>query len=177
MIDYALVPDHAQTAAALREVDAHLDGFPKDARSAAFERLSAQGVASLLHLPFYDASTDPGGAGPRVTWRGQGSMCSPHGADGLAVALGCWIVIEATRKTGTNQWTQEFGPCVDHVAEVASDSGAEARTSGRSCWQLSYTPTHSDTRRHGTKPMPRSWSCLSRSYWDLLWKQQDWLSR
>ena len=80
----------------------------------------------MLHLPFYDASNEDSDKEHRVTWCGITSSSSkaPPGPDGVARAHGFYVVIEATRKEGTKQWSQEFAPSLQHARDLAQQTGA-----------------------------------------------------
>ena len=117
------VPEHGTVLGRLADVELYLEAFDESERAAPFERLIAESFACLLHLPLYDASSDPEGETFRVKWLGEDNACAPQGPDARAWAYGWHLVVEATLKTAGNQWTQELGPCVEHAQAVAEELG------------------------------------------------------
>lgn len=82
-----------------------------------------QSFAAALHLPFYDRGSDQNQVSHRVVWAGsdKGSLRALPGLpDGIAYAHEFCVVIEATRMTGTRQWSQEFCQCLRHARNVAA---------------------------------------------------------
>lgn len=115
------LPTSSQIRWRLHNAPRYLAGRPQKLQPALFEELVAQAFASLLHLPFYDATNDPN-TGPRVTWNGDHSsyLKAPSGPDGIAHANGFTILIESTMRTGTGQWSKEFNECIRHARQTAT---------------------------------------------------------
>lgn len=128
----------------LRDCDSYLSQYPCNHRSTHFEELVCQAFAGLLHLPFYDADNEDTCEEYRVTWNGSASSSSkaPPGPDGIAWAHGFSVVIEATQKTGTTQWSQEFARCLDHARTVAEETDMDETDIYT---VLVITETHRDT--------------------------------
>lgn len=110
----------------LRDLSGYLSHYQTNQRSARFEQLVCEAFAGLLRLPFYDADNEHTGQQYRVTWRGSesSSATAPAGPDGIARAHGFYLALEATRKTGTKQWSQEFPRCLDHARDLAKETDA-----------------------------------------------------
>jgi hypothetical protein len=90
--------------------------------------LVCEALAAVLHIPLYDSVGDLASAPYRVVWRGDkeaGTTAPGGGPDGIAHAHGFHISIEATRKPGTKQWSQEFAGCLDHARKLCSETGAD----------------------------------------------------
>jgi len=106
----------------LKDVNGYLSSFRRMDRSWRFEELVCQAFAGVLYLPYYEADSDDSNVEHRVTWLGRaatGSKAPGGRPDGLACGHGFWLVIEATRKTGAKQWSQEFARCLEHARDVA----------------------------------------------------------
>lgn len=110
----------------LRDPSKYLSQYHASHQSMRFEELVCQAFAVWLHVPFYDADNDDSTVQYRMTWLGSAHKVTkaPAGPDGIARAHGFYIVVEATRKTGTSQWSQELARCVDHATKVAQDNNA-----------------------------------------------------
>ncbi len=108
----------------LKDLNKYLRQHNQSHWSARFEELVCEAFASLLHLPIFNADCDDSTVQSRVIWLGSAHSLSkaPPGPDGIAHAHGFSIVIEATRKTGTRQWSQEFGQCLRHAHAVANET-------------------------------------------------------
>jgi len=113
----------------LTDLQTYLAQYHSSHQSLRFEELVCQAFAALLHLPYYDAPTDDPSQAYRVTWLGSAASLSkaPGGPDGIARAYDFSIVIEATLKTTTKQWSQEFNQCLDHAQHVANINGLKPR--------------------------------------------------
>lgn len=113
----------------LKNMRDYLDQYPQSHHSARFEELICQSFAVSLHLPFYNVDNDDTSVENRVVWFGRDNPISksPHGSDGVAYSHNFCIVIEATMKTGTNQWSQEFHRCLQHAKDVANDTGLDEK--------------------------------------------------
>jgi hypothetical protein len=108
----------------LRDHGSYLSGHPLWKRAPCFEWLVAQAFANSLHVPVFDSEHDDPNVHPRVTWLGKCSDMTPapQGApDAIVRAHEFFVLVEPTLKTGSKQWSQEFGPCVDHYEQFASD--------------------------------------------------------
>lgn len=103
----------------LRKYGQYLARFLQQHQSAYFEHLVAEAFAHILHLDLYTSDDDDPSVPYRVTWFGglQPIRKAPSGEDARACAHGYIALIEPTRATGANQWTQEFGPCCQHYEE------------------------------------------------------------
>jgi hypothetical protein len=140
-----MVPSRTIILKRLRGLNTYLAQYHVTQQSLRFEELVCQAVAGLLHVPYYDADTDDASQSYRLTWHGSAakvSKASPGGPDGIARAHDFCIVIEVTQKTGTKQWSQEFGACLDHARAVAQAQQAGA---GDPIIVLVTTMIHNDT--------------------------------
>ena len=113
----------------LNNLDNYLSGYPQNQQSDRFEELICQAFSALLHLPFFDTSNDDLNKRHRLTWFGTAAPFSrsPHGPDGLARAHNYCLVIEATLKTRSIQWSQEFARCLSHARSVARSEDIDDR--------------------------------------------------
>lgn len=109
----------------LRKYKEYLNAFPRNQRSIYFEKLIAQAFAGVLNLPFYSSNNDDVDVKHRLTWWGSdtGPSAAPPGPDAIARAYGFQILIEPTRKTGSNQWSQEFAACIRHGETYVNQQG------------------------------------------------------
>jgi len=95
-----------------------------------FEELACLAFGGLLHVPCYDVDTDDASEAHRLTWLGSAAKllrAPPGGPDGIARAHDYYVLIEATQKTGTKQWSQEFGACLDHARTLRQAEQVGAR--------------------------------------------------
>jgi len=113
----------------LDDCDKYLSQFDPSHQSARFEELICQAFATLLHLPFYDADNDDKSERHKVTWCGGASPLrgAPGGPDGVGRAHNFAMLIEATLKLGTKQWSQEFAQCLDHADKVIKANNMEPK--------------------------------------------------
>jgi len=86
-------------------------------QSTYFEKLIAEAFSNILYLPFYTSDNDDPNIPHRLTWQGIINPISkaPQGKpDAIAYCYKYYLIIEATRRTGANQWIKEFGPSIRH---------------------------------------------------------------
>lgn len=112
----------------LKDHTGYLSGYHQMYRSAIFEELISQSFSSLLYLPFFDSDTDDPSISHKVTWNGSRDSLTkaPGGPDGIALSHGFSVVIEATLKSGTTQWSQEFAASLRHAENVSNNFDVEA---------------------------------------------------
>lgn len=115
----------------LKNLDQYLAQFHQSLRSTYFEKLIAEAFAYILHLPFYSTDNDQPNISHRVTWHGNInptiSRAPEGGPDTIAYCYGFCLTIEATLKTGANQWSQEFAQSIRHCEDFCSQSQINPR--------------------------------------------------
>lgn len=102
----------------LKDIDSYLAHFtPKE--STYFEKLIAEVLSRALHLPFYSLDNENTNKTYRLTWQGSiGSITpAPPGADAIAYCYSYYLLIEATRRTGANQWKLEVVQAIRHCED------------------------------------------------------------
>jgi hypothetical protein len=109
----------------LRYINNYLSRFHKSLQSTYFEKLIAEAFSHVLHLPFYTISDDNKDTLYCIIWQGDISNSSitkaPQGEpDAVAYCYGFYLLIEATLKTGANQWSQEFAASIRHCENFCS---------------------------------------------------------
>lgn len=112
----------------LEKLDEYLTNFAQEQHSTRFEQLIAQAFSRILYLPFYTSDNDDANISHRVTWFGSEknvSSAPSRRADAIACAYDFYILIEATQKTGANQWTQEFAQSLRHCRDFLSQRGVQ----------------------------------------------------
>lgn len=114
----------------LRELDNYLAGFRHE-ESIYFERLIGYAFSQILSLPFYNLDTDDTRIKHRVVWQSRSNNGRPCRASGgkpdiIAYCRGFYLIIEATQKTGANQWTQEFAQAFRHCSDFVRNNGLNA---------------------------------------------------
>ncbi|MFC1618758.1 AlwI family type II restriction endonuclease [Candidatus Neomarinimicrobiota bacterium] len=111
----------------LRSYNQYLANYPINHRSTHFEELICQGFASSFRIPFFDIDTDDTNNNYRMTWMGSANSASraPGGPDGIGRAHEFTILVEATLKTGTRQWSQEFAQCINHAQDYANNNSID----------------------------------------------------
>ena len=94
-----------------------------------FEKLTAETFSHILYLPFYTNYNDNTDIPYRVTWQGSISPFSkaPPGPDVIAYCYNFYLIIEATLKTGANQWTQEFASSIRHCEDFCNQHGIQKK--------------------------------------------------
>jgi hypothetical protein len=131
----------------LKDPDGYVTRFDAAQQSAAFEQLVANALANILYLPFYASNNDDGRIPNRVVWFGSTSPLSKAAAnkpDAIGYCCDFHIVVEATRKTGSSQWSQEFAQSIRHCEDFCTSSN----TSLRDAYVLLIcTQLHVDTYR------------------------------
>jgi len=98
-----------------------LGSFHVAHQSTFFEELIVQSFPIILHLPFFDITDDDSTIAYRVTWNGSRNLrtrAPGGGPDGIGRGRGFNIIIEATLKTGTKQWSQEFAISLKHARDT-----------------------------------------------------------
>jgi hypothetical protein len=110
----------------LKNINQYLAQFHQSQQSTYFEKLIAEAFSHILHLPFYTSDNDGTDIPHRVIWRGNinstTSRAPEGGPDAIAYCYGFYLTIEATLKTGANQWTQEFAQSIRHCEDFCSQS-------------------------------------------------------
>jgi len=116
----------------LRNLNQYLGQFPYNEKSTYFEHLISVAFSRGLYLPYYTIDNDDESVEQRVTWQGSDSSGdlskSPAGkTDIIAYCCGFYLVIEATRKTGSGQWTDEFAQALRHCGAFVRTKGLDPR--------------------------------------------------
>jgi len=108
----------------IRDNMTFLAQFQDMKKSTYFELMCMQAFARLLKLPFFDVDHDDNSVQHRVTWNGRVSPISkaPDGPDGIARCHDFDMLVEATRKEGTKQYTQEYTRAITHWEQYLSTS-------------------------------------------------------
>jgi len=114
----------------LRNLNKYLSRFHKSLQSTYFEKLIAEAFSHVLHLPFYTISDDKKDTPYCVIWQGDISNSSitkaPQGEpDAVAYCFGFYLLIEATLKTGANQWSKEFAASIRHCENFCSQNNIQ----------------------------------------------------
>lgn len=114
----------------LRKLDEYLGRFPNNQKSTYFEHLIGLAFSRGLYLPFYTIGNDNKAIAHRVVWEGSdiGGVLSkaPQGKpDIIAYCFDFYVTIEATQKSGANQWTGEFAQAVRHCDDFVRGSSIE----------------------------------------------------
>ena len=150
---------------ALRNAERYLSRYPDHLRSVFFEELAVQAFVQILHLPFYDADTDETNVPKRVTWNGSHTTKSkaPSGPDGVARAHGFFLLLEATRKTGTTQLTQEIGPLRQHASHFLQVENIAAND----LYVLMVTPALTDDTYTALRSLKEQYTILGIEAADL----------
>ena len=137
----------------LKNLDQYLAKFsPKE--STHLEKLITEAFSRILDLPFYSIDNENTKRRYRVTWQGSISSVTkaPPGPDGIAYCYGFYLIIEATRRLGANQWALEFSPAVRHCEDFCIRNGLKPSDV---CAVLVCTELHKDTYR-SIKSHPKS---------------------
>ncbi len=112
----------------LRNAQRYVAKFPRQ-ESLQYELLTAEAFSHILNLPFCTA--DDNGAADLycVKWHGTLAplrLAPGGGPDATVRAYDFHILVEATMRTGANQWIREFAPAVEHGNEFAGSEGIRA---------------------------------------------------
>ncbi len=114
-----------------KKLDQYLAQFHQSQQSTYFEKLITEAFSHILYLPFYTSDNDDTNIPHRVTWRGNInppiSRAPEGGPDAIAYCHGFCLTIEATLKTGANQWSQEFAQSIRHCEDFCSQSQIDPR--------------------------------------------------
>jgi len=82
-----------------------------------------------MHIPFFQSDRDDPSVKYRVVWFGDINAtppkCTPSGPDSIVYAHNNFILIEATRKEGKRQWSQEFARALSHRDEFVGKNKKE----------------------------------------------------
>ena len=113
----------------LRKLDEYLGQFPYK-QSIYFEQLISLAFSRGFYLPFYTNNNDDETIEYKVVWNGSdigGNLLgSPQGKpDIVAYCFGFYLILEATQKTSSNQWTQEFAQAVRHCGDFVRENSVE----------------------------------------------------
>jgi len=113
----------------LRKLDEYLRQFPYR-QSIYFEQLVGLAFSRGLYLPFYTNDNDDETIKHRVVWAGSdrsGVLSkAPQGKpDIIAYCFDFYVTIEATQKSGANQWTGEFAQAVRHCSDFVRENSVE----------------------------------------------------
>lgn len=130
----------------LKKHSEYLNNFCQSDRSIYFEDLIGQAFSHILYLPYYTRNDNDTNISFRVTWQGDiNHPCSaPPGPDTIACCYDFNLLIEATLKTGANQWTQEFASSARHCEDFINQN----RIQSRDVYIILVTPKlHRDTYR------------------------------
>jgi hypothetical protein len=98
--------------------------------SAYFEKVVAEALSRILYLPFHTSESDNPRIPYRVTWKGSITPLSKADSgvpDAIAYCYGFYLIIEATRKTGSNQWTQEFAQSIRHCEDFCTQNNIQRK--------------------------------------------------
>lgn len=139
----------------LGNITPFITGFQQNQRSVQFEYIVSEAFAHIFDVSFFDSAHDNSTKTYRVTWRGTISPItqSPHGADTIARCYGYYLLIEPTRKTGANQWSDEFAPAIRHCNDFCR---IENVNNQNVLCVLVCTSLHSDTYNSLKNPPNRN---------------------
>lgn len=119
----AKAPSYKTLIKRMKNISGYLNKYSQNERPFLFEELVIQGFARLLNLPYYDSSDDDPQVAFKATWNGcrrVKSQKAPPGPDGIILAHDFFIVVEATTRPGSTQWTMELGGCIRHAKDASS---------------------------------------------------------
>ncbi len=113
----------------LKKHDEYLNKFHPPHRSIYFEELIGQAFRHILYLPYYTSDNDNPTDSFRVIWQGSINPPSnaPQGPDIITCCYDFNLLIEATLKTGANQWTQEFAASARHCDDFINQTGLQPK--------------------------------------------------
>jgi hypothetical protein len=113
----------------LRKYKTFIAGFPLEQQASRIEHLFARSLSLALRLPFYTLDNDDSNVKHRVVWNGsKTNWTRGEGTpDGIVYAHEYCILLEATLKTGTKQWTQEVSRSLQHYEDFAQQTGLRSQ--------------------------------------------------
>lgn len=114
----------------LKNYNQYLAQFHQLQQSTYFEKLIAEAFSNILYLPFYTSDNDDPNIPNRLTWQGIINSVSkaPQGKpDAIAYCYNYYLIIEATLKTGANQWAQEFAQSIRHCEDFCNQNGIQQK--------------------------------------------------
>ena len=114
----------------LKNYNQYLAQFHQSQRSTYFEKLIAEAFSNILYLPFYTSDNDDPNIPYRLTWQGIINSVSkaPQGKpDAIAYCYNYYLIIEATLKTGANQWALEFAQSIRHCEDFCNQNGIQQK--------------------------------------------------
>lgn len=114
----------------LKNLDQYLAQFHQTQQSTYFEKFIAEVFSHILYLPFYASDNDDTNVPHRVTWQGSNSKRSKALSgkpDAIAYCYNFYLVIEATLKTGTKQWSQEFAQSIRRCEDFCSQNNIQSK--------------------------------------------------
>lgn len=139
----------------LRNLSTYLSSFPAGTESIYFENLVARVFSELLKIPFFSNSNVISSITFRTTWLGDHRYPikgAPSGKpDIVARCHNYYLIIEATQKTGANQWTDEFASSVKHTKKFIAFEGCNENQT----YILLITPKISDDTYISLKNHPK----------------------
>ena len=109
----------------LENVNQYLSQFHVSKRSTYFELLIAEVFSHIFYLPFYSSDNDDTKVYHRTVWCGKinpFSKASGREPDAISYCYNFHLIIEATLKTGTKQWSQEFAQSIRHCKDFCSQN-------------------------------------------------------
>lgn len=112
----------------LKGLTEHLNHFAKRQRPTYFEKLVAESLSHILHLPFYASDNDNDTIAHRVIWQGKVNPVSKAPGGGPDAIARCYhfdLIIEATTKPGPDQWSKELAQSIRHCKDFCSRTGAQ----------------------------------------------------
>jgi len=115
----------------LRNLNQYLGQFPCK-ESTYFEHLITVAFSQGLYLPYYTFNSEDKSVEQRVTWNGSDingvlSKAPARKTDIIAYCCGFYLIVEATRKTGSGQWTAEFGQALRHCRDFVRTERLDPR--------------------------------------------------
>jgi len=131
----------------LKNLNQYLAQFDRSEQSTYFEKFIAEVLSRILNLPFYTMDDDNTAVPHRIIWQGSTNPVSKAPLEKPDVVAYCYdfcLTIEATLKTGVNQWTQEFASSIRHCANFCSQSRIQEKDA---IALLICTKLHEDTYR------------------------------
>lgn len=114
----------------LKNLNKYLAQFHQSQRSTYFEKFITEAFSNILYLPFHTSDNDDPNIPHRLTWQGSINPVSkaPRGKpDAIAYCYNYYLTIEATLKTGANQWAQEFAQSIRHCEDFCSQNGIQQK--------------------------------------------------
>ncbi len=114
----------------LKNHDQYLTKFHETQQSTYFEQLIAEVFSHVFYLPLYTSDNDNNSIPHRVIWLGKNNPISKApggGPDAVAHCYNFHLIIEATRKTGTRQWSQEFAQSIEHCKDFCNETGIQKK--------------------------------------------------